>query len=263
MGARDPRAHRALPIVLLTAGLLLATICGIALLRDRRAVADFGTFPAITEVPASTNVASNEGKTTGPLSSAAALPAAAPSTPVRPVQGPSARLTRSAASSTPVTATTTGLSSATAGIALPIRLAIPGQAVTAPVEPVVSSNGVLAVPEQPTTVGWWSASARPGSGRGPIVIVGHVDSATLGVGALFHLSDLEAGAAVQIQTSARTTITYTVVARRSFEKAAGLPPSLFAPTDAEQLLLISCGGAFNEATKSYEDNVVVLAARRP
>ena len=150
-----------------------------------------------------------------------------------------------------------------AGISLPVTLDIPGQSVSAPVEPVVSADGVLAVPEQPTTVGWWSASARPGSGRGPIVIDGHVDSATLGVGALFRLSEMNAGATVRIETSSDTTISYVVVARKSFDKASGLPPSLFAPTNGEQLLLISCGGAFDSEKKSYEDNIVVRAVRQP
>ncbi len=144
-----------------------------------------------------------------------------------------------------------------------MRLDIPAQSVSAPVEPVVSADGVLVVPEQPTTVGWWSASARPGSGRGPIVIDGHVDSAALGVGALFRLSDLNAGATIRIETSDHTTLSYTVEARKSFDKATGLPPSLFAPTDVEQLLLISCGGAFDSVAKSYQDNIVVRAVRQP
>src|SRR4051794_31484489 len=61
----------------------------------------------------------------------------------------------------------------------PAGLSIPERHVTAPVVPVdVDADGAVGVPDPPTTVGWWSAGARPGEAAGTVVIVGHIDSRT-------------------------------------------------------------------------------------
>jgi hypothetical protein len=51
--------------------------------------------------------------------------------------------------------------------------------------------------------------------------------------------------------------TYTVTARRTYPKYA-LPRSVFA-ADAP-LVLITCGGPFDEDRGTYRDNIVVYAA---
>jgi sortase (surface protein transpeptidase) len=55
---------------------------------------------------------------------------------------------------------------------------------------------------------------------------------------------------------------YAVTARRSYRKAA-LPASVFSPDVAHRLVLITCTGAFDPATRSYEDNLVVYAVPIP
>lgn len=124
---------------------------------------------------------------------------------------------------------------------------------------MTSTNGVLEVPENPQQVGWWAGSALPGSSTGTTVIDGHIDSATAGVGAFIHLSDLVPGDSVSIVGSSGKTLDYDVVARRVYAKNAGLPGSLFAGGGPERLLLISCGGPFDSSRGSYEDNIVVFA----
>ena len=124
---------------------------------------------------------------------------------------------------------------------------------------MVSRDGVLEVPEDPADVGWWAGGARPGDRSGTLVIDGHVDSATLGVGALGRLSDLRAGDRIMIGTSTGVTLAYRVTALRVLEKAPGLPASLFDRTGPARLVLISCGGPFDEAAKSYLDNIAVVA----
>lgn len=125
--------------------------------------------------------------------------------------------------------------------------------------PVTSVNGALTVPDDPQQVGWWVGSALPGSRSGTTVIDGHIDSATAGVGALIHLSDLVPGDRLSIVGSTGKTLDYDVSARRVYAKNAGLPPSLFTAGGPEHLLLISCGGPFDSARGSYEDNIVVFA----
>lgn len=142
---------------------------------------------------------------------------------------------------------------------LPRQLVLPRFGVHADVLAVTSTNGELAVPENPQQVGWWVGSALPGSASGTTVVDGHIDSATEGVGALIHLSDLMPGDHVSIVGSTGKILDYDVVARRVYVKHAGLPASLFAPGGPARLLLISCGGPFDSARGSYEDNIAVFA----
>jgi hypothetical protein len=141
----------------------------------------------------------------------------------------------------------------------PAQLVLATVNVQAPVEQVVTTSGVLGVPDNPGYVGWWTGSARPGAPVGSVVIDGHVDSATRGIGALFHLTQLRTGDLVTVVATDRTRWTYRVYARQSYTKQQALPAGLFAATGPARLVMITCGGAFNTTTRHYEDNVVVLA----
>lgn len=148
------------------------------------------------------------------------------------------------------------------GLARPSRLEVPELGVSAPVDSVVTHDGLLGVPADISHVGWWTGSVRPGSPAGATVIVGHVDSAAEGEGALFHLTDLRSGQHVSISVTAvdgDRRISYRVYARRVYSKSRALPASLFATTGPARLVLITCGGAFDDATRSYLDNIAVWA----
>jgi hypothetical protein len=140
----------------------------------------------------------------------------------------------------------------------PVRLTIPTQQVTADVVPVDAPGGVLDVPEDVHRVGWWSGSALAGAAEGTTVLDGHVDSAVAGEGALFRLGDLRAGDPLLLDTAARR-LRYTVAARQVIHKTGALPAELFAGAGPHRLVVISCGGPFDRATRSYRDNIVVVA----
>jgi hypothetical protein len=55
------------------------------------------------------------------------------------------------------------------------------------------------------------------------------------------------------------TTSYAVTGLQVVRKAAGLPPSLFDQAGAPRLVLVTCGGPFDERTRSYADNIVVVA----
>lgn len=141
----------------------------------------------------------------------------------------------------------------------PRRVALPTLGVTAPVVAVLPSpDGQLGVPDRPSVLGWWSAGATPGSGRGTVVVDGHVDTRTAGAGALFHLADLRPGNPVLLTTAGGQTLRYTIRAVRGYAKQ-DLPAGLFTRTGAPRLVLITCGGPFDERTRHYADNVVAYA----
>ncbi|GAY07068.1 class F sortase [Pseudonocardia sp. N23] len=134
--------------------------------------------------------------------------------------------------------------------------------VDTPVVPVATApDGSLTLPEQPTTVGWWSPGALPGSAAGSVVLAGHVDSRVAGLGAFAVLRELEVGERVTVRGADGRDVGYEVVARREYRKAE-LPSDVFDRGRAARLVLITCGGRFDPATRSYDDNVVVYATPR-
>ena len=141
----------------------------------------------------------------------------------------------------------------------PTALAIPALRVQATVVPVDSSGEILGVPADPAQVGWWTGSAPPGAASGTVVIDGHIDSATTGPGAFYQLADLLIDDLLIITTTTGDHRNYAVTGRRTYLKANGLPPDLFATTGPPRLVLITCGGSFDRSTGSYSHNIVVFA----
>jgi hypothetical protein len=145
----------------------------------------------------------------------------------------------------------------------PVRLTMPRLHVDAAVLPVsVGLDGLLGVPDNPLQLGWWSGSSKPGMPSGSVVIDGHVDSATFGVGALFRLRDARPGDDVVVTNAAGVTIRYSVVARRTYDKTTLPVTELFAADVDPRLVLLTCGGPFDRTTRHYADNVVVYAVPR-
>ena len=143
--------------------------------------------------------------------------------------------------------------------ARPVQLRLTSLGVNAPVVPVqVSPTGALAVPDDPAVLGWWDHGAAAGLGRGTVVLDGHVDSARLGVGVFAGLRDLRLGDLLEVTTAGGQSISYAVTARRSYPKA-DLPASVFDQELGERLVLITCGGRFDQADHHYSDNVVLFA----
>ncbi len=143
---------------------------------------------------------------------------------------------------------------------IPTAVDLPTLGVHADVLPVGITAGELDVPTDPTDVGWWTGSVAAGSPAGATVIDGHVDSAELGVGALYRLTDLAIGDTISVTVAGGGTITYRVNERRSYNKSEGLPAAIFGIDGAPRLVLITCGGTFDKATGSYESNVAVFAS---
>lgn len=141
----------------------------------------------------------------------------------------------------------------------PSRLRIPALGVDAPVDAVLNEGATLRPPDDPSRLGWWIGSSPPGTERGSTVITGHVDSATAGPGALYRLSELPAGSEIVVQAANGGAVGYRVTSRQYFSKADPLPAALFTFGGQPALVLITCGGEFDEDTGSYDENVVVTA----
>jgi len=91
------------------------------------------------------------------------------------------------------------------------------------------------------------------------VLVGHVDDAEQGLGVFAELRALAPGAAVEVRRSGGQVLRYRVVAREQWDKREAPMERLFDPAGPPRLVLISCAGSFDDATRSYSDNVAVTA----
>jgi hypothetical protein len=146
-----------------------------------------------------------------------------------------------------------------AAVVAPVGLRLPAIEVDAEIEPVGvdDATGLTAVPEDIDRVGWYRFGPVPGE-PGSAVLLGHVDSHAQGLGAFFRLGSLEPGDRVVVLLADGSSRAFTVVGRRSYAKSA-LPSSVFDRSGSPRLALITCGGAFDRATRHYADNVVVYA----
>jgi sortase (surface protein transpeptidase) len=144
----------------------------------------------------------------------------------------------------------------------PVRLVIPALGVNAPIESVGTdpATGQMRLPSNVSTVAWWSYGAKPGDSAGTTVLAAHVDY-NGSYGLFFHLAQLPKGAIATVKTANGTSYSFRVVTRRQVPKPALSGQDIFRTTGTPRLVLVTCGGDFRPAERSYVDNVVVYATR--
>ena len=146
----------------------------------------------------------------------------------------------------------------------PRRIDLPSIGVDAPIVPVgVDPDGSMTIPEDVATVGWYRWGSAPGSDAGTIVLSGHVDSRTQGRGAFFDLRAMAVGDEVAITDEDGDETRWRVTGRRTFQKESLPIRELFRRDGDRRLVLITCGGEFDRAVRSYDSNVVVEAEPLP
>ncbi|WP_367322833.1 class F sortase [Streptomyces sp. HUAS ZL42] len=148
------------------------------------------------------------------------------------------------------------------GDALPQRLDIPDLNVQAPVVARgLDRQGAIDPPpfDQAGVVGWYGAGVRPGA-AGTALMVGHVDTETRPA-VFYKLSSLQPGERVRVFRDDGKVAVFTVddievVGRDSFDAQQAYGPR---QSGRAELRLITCGGTFDRASRSYTANVIVSA----
>lgn len=141
----------------------------------------------------------------------------------------------------------------------PARLSIPAIGVSSTLETLgIGTGGTVDVPKNPDRPGWLDRSPAPGQ-QGPAVIIGHLDSKS-GPAVFLQLSDLKVGDPVVVTRHDGTTVTFTVDGVQTFDKAHFPTDATYGPVPGPALRLITCGGTYDHASKSYESNVIVFAS---
>ncbi len=139
----------------------------------------------------------------------------------------------------------------------PTRVEIPAIGVDAPIVGVGVQPGTKEV-EVPDIhrVGWYRFGPSPGE-TGSAVLVGHVDGDG-SPGTFWRLGQLAPGDHITIDYEGAAPRDFVVTGRQQVRKSE-LPAELFSRAGPPRLALITCGGAFNNTSHHYEDNVVIVA----
>ncbi len=160
--------------------------------------------------------------------------------------------------------TTTGSAPARVPVlpaAEPTRLSIPAIGVASEVRPLgLNPDRTVQVPPLGESyAGWYRHSPSPGQ-LGPSVILGHVDSEGAGPGVFFSLGALRPGDTVAVTRADNAVAVFRVDRVVQYAKAQFPTAEVYGNTDRPALRLITCGGRFDPATLSYDDNVVAYAS---
>jgi len=144
----------------------------------------------------------------------------------------------------------------------PVHLRIPAIAVDAPalVPLGLGPDHQLEAPAKFEDVGWYAAGPVPGD-PGPAVIAAHVDSRS-GPAPFFRLRDLKSGDEVFVARSDGQETRFVVDRVQRYPKNAFPTDAVYGTAPGSALRLITCGGSFDAAKRSYRDNIVVYASTR-
>ena len=142
-------------------------------------------------------------------------------------------------------------------VAEPVRVVIPAIDVDADLVALgLNDDQSMEVPNF-GLAGWYEPGPRPGE-AGPAVIAAHVDSVD-GPDVFFRLSELAKGDEVAVKLADGATERF-VVTRSEQQLKDELPVDrIWNDTDEVVLRLVTCGGEFDPAERSYTSNVIVYA----
>ncbi|TFD06384.1 class F sortase [Cryobacterium sandaracinum] len=122
-------------------------------------------------------------------------------------------------------------------------------------------DGTVQTPslDEATPAGWYTGSPTPGA-IGPSVILGHVDSRAQGRAVFYRLGEMRPGDEILVTRADATVAVFVVDGVEKYPKDDFPQFAVYGNTDHAGLRLITCGGEFNETTRTYPDNVVVYAS---
>jgi hypothetical protein len=142
----------------------------------------------------------------------------------------------------------------------PVQVGIASVHLFVMVDPVgVRPDGSLQIPSDVRRAGWYRFGSAPGDATGAVVVVGHVDSRTQGLGRFAALASVDVGDVVQVRVTSGRTYAYRVVARSLLAKRSLPVNQIFGAGGRPRLSLVTCGGPYVRAKGGYQDNLVVTA----
>ena len=143
----------------------------------------------------------------------------------------------------------------------PVDLTIASLGIRLPVDPVgVEDDGQMEIPPLAERAGWYRFGAAPGDPDGTSVIAAHVDSvASAGVGPFARLAEVGIGDEVAVERADGQVVRYAVTDVTRVAKPEVAWSDVFDRGGPARLVLVTCGGTFQQQARSYTDNVIVTA----
>ncbi|MBK5229127.1 MAG: class F sortase [Actinobacteria bacterium] len=145
----------------------------------------------------------------------------------------------------------------------PVALDIPSIGVHSVVQYLgQTADGALEVPAPGphyNEAAWYRYSPTPGS-LGPAVVLGHVDSAADGPSVFFRLGELRPGDRVSITRADDSVAVFIVDEVHRYAKDNFPTELVYGDINHAGLRILTCGGAFDDSTGHYLDNIVVFAS---
>lgn len=146
----------------------------------------------------------------------------------------------------------------------PVALSIPsiGLRTEGLIELNRDKNGKLEAPEDFDRAGWYAQGPTPGE-FGPSVIAAHVDSRR-GPAVFYRLGSVKKGAEVSVVRKDGSTARFVVDKVARYSKKDFPTATVYGDTKGRaELRLITCGGAIDQTTGHYVDNIVAFAHLLP
>lgn len=142
----------------------------------------------------------------------------------------------------------------------PVELRIDAIGATSSLIPLgLNADQTITVPpvDEPMQASWYRYGPPPGA-LGPSVILGHVNgNGQPGIFARLH--ELKPGDQVSVSRTDGTTALFTITRLEQIPKDVFPTQAIYGDVQAAQLRLITCGGAFDPAARSYQDNIIAYA----
>lgn len=144
----------------------------------------------------------------------------------------------------------------------PTALSVPDLGIEMPIEAHgLDEVGAMSLPETPFSAAWYQYGSGPDSLSGSTVLAAHVDDRDYGVGPFSRIRDAQPGMIISVTDQAGVVHAYSVVAVERIPRAEVPLDRVFTAVGDPTLVLITCGGQFNESTRSYSDNYIVTAEK--
>jgi sortase (surface protein transpeptidase) len=119
-----------------------------------------------------------------------------------------------------------------------------------------NADGTVEVPSSFHVAGWYEYGVTPGQ-DGPAVFLGHVDSVS-GPGIFYRLGALRPGDHVVVTRQDGRAVTFVITGVRQYSKIAFPTIDVYANTTIPTIRLVTCGGAFDSATRHYLSDIVAF-----
>lgn len=142
----------------------------------------------------------------------------------------------------------------------PVRVTYEALGIDMSITPVgVEDDGQMEIPYDAAEAGWYEFGPTVGADEGTAVIAAHAGSDPTPYGPFYDLQDATVGDVITVDRADGTAVTYEVASVESIGKDV-IDMSLYFRQDGDPgLVLFTCGGRWDDARQSYDDNIVVVA----